>query len=144
MNHGQPADPTPPVPDHILLFDGACSLCAGTVRFVTPRDPAGRVRFAPLQSDAARRILAAAGAPPNLPDSVVLVERGRVYTRSDAVLRLARLLRFPWPLLWGLVVVPRPVRDWVYDFVARRRHRWLGKRGACVEPTAELRQRFLE
>jgi predicted DCC family thiol-disulfide oxidoreductase YuxK len=125
----------------VLLFDGVCTLCNGFVRFVIERDPAGRFQFAPLQSDAARRLLGAAQQP--LPDSLVLVEDSRLFTRSTAALRVARGLRFPWPLAYVFVAVPRPVRDWVYDAVARNRYRWFGRREICMVPTPELRSRFL-
>jgi len=125
----------------VLLFDGVCTLCNGFVRFVIERDPAGRFQFAPLQSDAARRLLSAAPQP--LPDSLVLVENGRLFMRSTAALRVARGLRFPWPLAYVFVAVPRPVRDWVYDAVARNRYRWFGRRDVCMVPTPELRSRFL-
>jgi predicted DCC family thiol-disulfide oxidoreductase YuxK len=126
----------------VLLFDGVCTLCNGFVRFVIDRDPAGRFQFAPLQSDAARRVLGAAPQP--LPDSLVLVENGRLFTRSTAALRVARGLRFPWPLAYLFVAVPRPVRDWLYDAVARNRYRWFGRRDVCMVPTPELRARFLD
>jgi predicted DCC family thiol-disulfide oxidoreductase YuxK len=125
----------------VLLFDGVCTLCNGFVQFVIQRDPAGRFQFATLQSDAARRLLQAAPQP--LPDTLVLVENGRVFLRSTAALRVARGLKFPWPLAFVLVVVPRPLRDWVYDIVARNRYRWFGRRDVCMVPTPELRARFL-
>jgi len=125
----------------VLLFDGVCTLCNGFVRFVIERDPAGRFQFAPLQSAAAARLLGVARPP--LPDSLVLLEEGRLFTRSTAALRVARGLRFPWPLVYAFVVVPRPVRDWVYDAVARNRYRWFGRRDVCMVPTPELRSRFL-
>jgi len=126
----------------VLLFDGVCTLCNGFVQFVIHRDPAGRFQFAPLQTGAARWLLATQGSLP-LPDSLVLVENGRLFTRSAAALRVARGLRFPWPLAYVLVAVPRPLRDWVYDIVARRRYRWFGRRDVCMVPTPELRARFL-
>jgi predicted DCC family thiol-disulfide oxidoreductase YuxK len=125
----------------VLLFDGVCTLCNGSVRFVIERDPAGRFQFAPLQSAAARRLLEKAPQP--LPDSLVLVEEGRLFTRSTAVLRIARGLGFPWPLAYLFVAVPRPLRDWVYDILASHRYRWFGRRDACMVPTPELRSRFL-
>ena len=78
-----------------------------------------------------------------LPDSVVLIEDGRVYTRSTAALRIVRRLVFPWPLIYALMVVPRPLRDMVYDLIARHRYWWFGKRDACMVPTPEIRARFL-
>ena len=127
----------------LLLFDGVCNLCNGFVQFVIARDPAGRFQFAPLQSAAAARVLrdARVGAP--LPDTVVLVENGRTFTRSTAALRVARGLRAPWPLAYACIIVPRPVRDWMYDFVARHRYRWFGKKDARMVPTPDVRDRFL-
>ena len=125
----------------MLLFDGVCTLCSGSVRFVIERDPGGRFQFAPLQSEAARRLLEK--SPQLLPDSLVLVEDGRPFTRSTAVLRIARGLRFPWPLAYVFVAVPRPLRDWVYDILASHRYRWFGRRDVCMVPTPELRSRFL-
>ena len=125
----------------MLLFYGVCNLCNASVRFIVERDPAGRFQFAPLQSAAARRLLAAAPQP--VPDSLVLVENGRLFTRSTAALRVARGLRFPWPLTFVFVAVPRPLRDWAYDIVARHRYRWFGRRDVCMVPTTELRSRFL-
>ena len=126
-----------------ILFDGVCNLCNGFVQFVIARDPSSRFRFAALQSAAAAHLLASNGAPPSLQDSVVLVEGSRVFTRSTAALRIVRWLRFPWPLAYAFVVIPRPIRDGVYDLVARRRYRWFGRRDACMVPTPELRARFL-
>ena len=127
-----------------MLFDGVCNLCIGSVQFIIARDPDARFRFATLQSDAAKRLLRDAGVAEPYPDSVVLVEGGRVYTRSTAALRVARRLRAPWTLAYALVIVPRPLRDWIYDVVASRRYSWFGKRAACMVPTPELRSRFLD
>ena len=127
-----------------ILFDGVCNLCNGFVRFVVARDPAARFRFAALTSPAAARVLREAGVTPPLPDSMILIEEGRVFMRSDAPLRIARGLSCPWPLLYGFIVVPRVIRDRVYDFIAGRRYRWFGRREVCMVPTPELRQRFLD
>jgi predicted DCC family thiol-disulfide oxidoreductase YuxK len=126
-----------------ILFDGVCNLCNGFVRFVITRDPGARFRFAPLSSPAAARLLAEAGVTLPVPESIVLVEDGGVSYRSDAALRVARGLTFPWWLASGLIVVPRVIRDRVYDFIAARRYRWFGRRESCMVPTAELRGRFL-
>jgi predicted DCC family thiol-disulfide oxidoreductase YuxK len=128
----------------VVLFDGVCTLCNGAVQFVIRRDPARRFQFAALGSPAAARILRDVGGPASLPDSLVVVEDGRVYVRSTAALRIARRLRFPWPLLAALVVVPTPIRDAVYDFVARHRYRWFGRKDACMLPPAGARDLFLE
>ena len=127
-----------------ILFDGVCNLCNGFVQFVIARDPHARFRFAALSSDAAKKLLENSSVRESIPDSMVLVQDGKVYFRSDAPLRIARGLTFPWPLLYGLVIVPRCLRDWVYDFIAARRYRWFGRRDVCMVPTPELRQRFLD
>ena len=126
-----------------ILFDGVCNLCNGFVRFVIERDPDAHFRFAALSSDAAGKLLASTGAGDPLPDSIVLLQDGRVYVRSDAPLLIARGLRFPWPLLAAFLIVPRFVRDRVYDFIAARRYRWFGRRDVCMVPTPDLKQRFL-
>ena len=127
----------------VVLFDGVCNLCNGTIRFIIERDPQARFQFATLQSPAAAALIGAHIDRASLPDSVVLVDAGRVHVRSTAALRIARQLRFPWPLAWIFIVVPRPIRDWVYDVIARHRYRWFGRRDECMVPTPELRNRFL-
>jgi predicted DCC family thiol-disulfide oxidoreductase YuxK len=127
-----------------ILFDGVCNLCNGFVRFVIARDPAARFRFAALTSPAAAEVLRDAGVAAPLPDSIILLEDGRAHFRSDAALRISRGLPFPWPLLYGFIVVPRVIRDRVYDFIAARRYRWFGRRDVCMVPTPDLKQRFLD
>ena len=137
--------------DHpTILFDGVCNLCNGAVQFIIRRDPGARFRFAALDSSAARSLLAGVPQVPKLPDSIILVEPGagaaaaaRISTQSTAILRIARGLRFPWPLVSIFMIIPRPIRDWVYAVVARNRYRWFGKRESCMVPTAELESRFL-
>lgn len=128
----------------LVLFDGVCNLCSASVRWIVARDRAERFRFAALQSDAAREALAAARAPAELPDSVVLVADGRVLVRSDAAIGIARRLGFPWSLAAAALVLPRFVRDGIYGWIARNRYRWFGKQDACMVPTPALRARFLD
>jgi predicted DCC family thiol-disulfide oxidoreductase YuxK len=130
----------------VICFDGDCNLCNGFVQFVIPRDPGGRFRFAPLKSEVAIRLLRESGAHDLAGgdvSTVVLIERGRHFVRSAAVLRIARGLRFPWPLMYGLVIVPRPLRDWAYGVIARNRFRWFGERDRCLVPGPETANRFL-
>ena len=141
----------------VVLFDGVCNLCNGAVQFVLDhersRPGAESVRFAALQSEAAQGVLAQVVGPEQAralregqhgaPDSIVVVEGGKVHTSSDAALRLARHLRAPWRWLGVLWVVPRPLRDLVYRWIARNRYRWFGKDDTCRVPTPELRARFL-
>ena len=132
----------------IVLFDGVCHLCAGTVRFIISRDRRGRFRFAPLASAAGRRTLAAAGAPlPETgepPESLILVADGRTHERSGAALRIAAGLDGGWPLLAVFLVIPAPLRDLAYRFVARNRYRWFGRKSACELPPTEESWRFLD
>jgi predicted DCC family thiol-disulfide oxidoreductase YuxK len=131
----------------IILFDGACNLCSGAVRFVIARDPHAQCRFASLQSSAARAACAKVGydLPASAtPSTIVVIEGGRVLERSDAVLAIARRMRFPWPVLGVFRALPRGLRDVLYGFVARNRYRWFGRSDACMAPTSELRGRFLD
>lgn len=142
-------DPSPSQPSHlkqpIVLFDGVCNLCHASVQFIIDRDPAGRFRFASLQSDVAKDLLAARGQKPPTgdPDSILLLEGDRVSSHSTAALRIARRLRGAWKLLALCLVVPRPVRDFVYRYIARNRYRWFGRSVECRLPSPALRGRFL-
>ncbi|MEX2528178.1 MAG: thiol-disulfide oxidoreductase DCC family protein [Gemmatimonadota bacterium] len=128
----------------ILLFDGVCNLCTASVRWVLPRDPDGNFRFASLQSEVGRKLLLDAGGNPEELDSVVLLEGGRLWERSTAALRVARKLKAPWPLLYAFILVPRPIRDWVYDLVARHRYRIFGRKEECMIPEPGVQERFLD
>jgi predicted DCC family thiol-disulfide oxidoreductase YuxK len=127
----------------VVYFDGFCNLCNGTVDFLIRRDRHRRLRYASLQSPRGQR---ECGATPDGedPGSVVLSYQGRLYYRSTAVLCAVALLGGPWRLVSVLRVVPPPIRDAVYRFVAARRYSWFGRRDACRVPTAEERDRFLE
>ena len=127
----------------LVLFDGVCNFCEGSVRFIIDRDPKGLFRFASLQSEAAEEVLRRYGRDPEQMSSVILVADGHVQTRSGAALRIARRLRFPWPLLYGFIILPPPLRNLVYDYIARNRYKWFGKKEECMVPTPEIRERFL-
>jgi predicted DCC family thiol-disulfide oxidoreductase YuxK len=127
----------------ILLFDGVCNLCNGLVQWVIAHDPEARFRFASLQSDAGRALLTQHRLPLDAMDTVVLLDGDAHWTKSAAALEAARRLGGLWTLTSILVLVPRPLRDAVYDWVARNRYARWGKRDACWLPTPELRARFL-
>jgi len=127
----------------LVLFDGVCNLCNASVSFIIERDPAARFRFAPMQSEAGGALLRRHGLSTLDLESMVLIEGGRCYTRSAAALRIARRLAWPWKLLCGLLAVPAPLRDALYNWVARNRYRWFGRSETCRLPTPELARRFL-
>ncbi|ANY74615.1 thiol-disulfide oxidoreductase DCC family protein [Paenibacillus ihbetae] len=127
----------------IVLIDGVCHLCQGLTRFIIQRDPACHFRFASLQSELGQSLLEQGGLTPDGGDTMVLIEKGRYYTRSQGALRIARRLRFPWPLAYAMIIVPRPIRDRAYRIVAKNRYRWFGRSEACMIPTPDIRRRFL-
>jgi predicted DCC family thiol-disulfide oxidoreductase YuxK len=127
----------------ILLFDGACNLCNGTVQFVIKRDPTGKFRFASLQSDFGQDFLRKNNLKMTDFDSVILVENDQFYTKSDAVLRGVKFMGSAWWLMQIFYIVPRFIRNAVYDIVARNRYKWFGAPTECWIPTPDLRARFL-
>jgi len=133
-----------PRPERVVVFDGVCPFCVGWVRRAIQLDRAGRLRFAPKQTEGARRRLLAAGCDPDLVESIVLIEGDRVWTQSDAALRIIGCLPFPHSLPAALRIVPRALRDFVYGVIARNRFRWFGRRDACYIPSAEVRSRFVD
>lgn len=133
-----------PSDEPVILFDGQCNLCDASVQFVLDHERDHELKFAPLESEAGRAILARYGLSPDDNSTVVLIANGQVYTRSTAALRIARHLRWPWRWLAALVVIPRPIRDALYRMIATRRYRWFGRREACRVPDPELAERFLD
>jgi len=128
----------------IVLFDGVCNLCSAVVVFTIERDQKRKFMFAPLQSGAGQALLKKFNLPAELFDSFVLVEDDRCYSRSTAALRVVKRLTGLWPVLYAVIIVPGPIRDWIYDFVARNRYRWFGRKDQCMVPTADMKSRFLE
>jgi predicted DCC family thiol-disulfide oxidoreductase YuxK len=128
----------------VILFDGVCNLCNRSVQFVIQRDAHHRFSFASLQSDFGQRQLRQMGLPPGARHSVLLIKDTRLFEKSDAALEIARYLSGGWPLLYAGKLVPRFLRDGLYDWVARHRYRWFGKREECMLPRPEWRARFLD
>jgi predicted DCC family thiol-disulfide oxidoreductase YuxK len=128
----------------VILFDGVCNYCDAVVNFLIRRDKKGRLRFAALQSKAGQRLLQVYGLPQEQFDSFVLIENGKAWNRSTAVLHLVPYLSGWWQ--WARIgwLAPRFFRDGIYNWVARNRYRWFGRRDSCMVPTAELRERFLQ
>lgn len=128
----------------LVIFDGVCNYCCGVVNSIIRKDPGGIFRFAPFQSDAAKRILEKYNYPADSLDSFVLIDEGKLYTKSEAGLRVQKLLGGIHKLLYAFIAVPAPVRDAVYDYIARNRYKWYGKKEECMIPDPEMRSRFLE
>jgi predicted DCC family thiol-disulfide oxidoreductase YuxK len=132
-----------------VLFDGECQLCDSSVQWLLSRDRGAALRFGSLQGETGAAVRARHPALPPLDETVVLVEepgtsRERVRVRSDGALAILARLGGAWRLAGLLRAVPRPLRDAVYRFVARRRKRWFGTLAACRVPTAAERARFLD
>ncbi len=127
----------------IILFDGVCRFCNGSVNFVLRHDRKDHFRFAPLQSEAGQALLAQHGIDPSKTDSFVLIEGRRASLKSAAALHTARHLGFPVSLLWAFIIVPAFIRNAVYDWIARNRYRWFGKMDACMVPDERVRRKFL-
>lgn len=127
-----------------LLFDGVCNLCNGWVDFVIRRDPKGRIKFAAMQSEEGSAALEGVGLSGDYLDSIILVDgEGRVRSASSGVLETLRRLKWPWPVFYLFIVVPPPIRDSIYRWIAARRYQWFGERHTCRVPTACERERFL-
>jgi predicted DCC family thiol-disulfide oxidoreductase YuxK len=125
-------------------FSTECATCAIPLCSSSSLATRGRTfDFAALESETSRHLLGEYVISGSLLDSVVLIEHGRLHTQSEAALRIARRLRFPWPLIFAFIVVPRPLRDLAYDLIARHRYLWFGKRDTCMVPTPELKARFI-
>jgi predicted DCC family thiol-disulfide oxidoreductase YuxK len=129
--------------DRVILFDGVCNLCNSWVLFVIDRDASGDFAFAPLQGLTAEELIALGSTEALKLNSLLLFDRGAIFDRSTAVLRVTRRLRGAWKLTSILLFVPRPLRDFAYSFVATRRYAWFGKTAVCRLPTPELQSRFV-
>ena len=127
----------------IVLFDGVCNFCNGSVNFMIEHDSAGYFKFAPLQSDTGKALLDKFGINPTAIDSIILVEDDKAYTYSTAALRIARKLGGIWSWFYILRFVPRPVRDFFYKLFATYRYKFFGNKDMCMMPTPEIRERFL-
>lgn len=128
----------------IVLYDGVCNLCNASVRFIINRDPDGLYRFAHLQSPTGRELALRYDIDTAITDSFVLIARDRASIKSDAWLAILESLGGIWSAARALRVIPRPVRDAVYDLVGRSRYRLFGKTAHCQTPTPDASRRFLD
>lgn len=127
----------------VIFFDGFCNLCNGAVQFTIERDKRNVFRYASLQSDFAKEKLLPYKVNPDELGSFILLEDGRVYKKSTAALKVAKKFKGLWPLLYAFIIVPKFIRDAVYDFIAKNRYKWFGKQETCWVPTPELKSKFL-
>lgn len=128
--------------ENIIFFDGHCNLCNSSVNFIIDRDSRALFKFASLQSELARERLS--GFPSEArPDSIALLQDGKLYWRSSAVLRIAKRMPGLWPLFTVFLIVPPFLRDGIYEWVAKNRYRWFGRQESCRMPEPGLKTRFL-
>ncbi len=127
----------------IILFDGVCNLCNGFVQFVLKIDTHKIFLFSSLQSEFGQNVLKRNLLSSTELTSVILLDKHKIYKKSEAVLQLFRLLGGFWSVLYLLIIIPSPIRDWVYTKIAQNRYSWFGKKESCWLPTPELKSRFI-
>lgn len=129
----------------LILFDGVCNLCNSSVLFVIKHDKKDRFMFAPLQSKIGKRVVEQFKIDTEKVDSILLYSKENgIKSKSSAALQIARQLRFPINLWSIFLIIPPFIRNWVYDYVAKNRYRWYGKKEECMIPTPELKAKFIE
>lgn len=127
----------------LIMFDGVCNLCNGFVNFIIVRDRENKFQFGSLQSPVVAGILKQHHYSTSDLSTVVLLENNKLYYQSTAVLKIARKLGGGWALLYGFIIIPRPIRDFIYNLVAKNRYKLFGRQDACMIPTPELRAKFV-
>ena len=127
----------------IILFDGVCNLCNSSVTFAIKRDKNDIFRFAALQSEIGMQLISKFKIDTSQTDSIILVEGNKYYEKSSAALHITKHLSGGWPLLYGFIILPKFIRNAVYDFIAKNRYKWFGKKESCMIPTPELQAKFL-
>jgi len=140
---GAPGSVKPFAPN-LVLFDGVCNLCSGSVQFIIKRDPKLKFQFASLQSRLGQEQLERFKLDKTILHSIILIREEHFLQRSDAALEIAKQLGGAWPILYVFKIIPRFFRDGMYDWVARNRYKFFGKKDSCWIPTPELKERFLE
>lgn len=128
----------------IVLFDGVCNLCNGSVQFMLKRDKKDQFVFGSLQGKTGQEYLRKFNMPADGFNSFMLVEGGRLYSKSTGALRMLKHIGGAWSLLYGFIIVPKFIRDTVYDFIATHRYKWFGKQDSCWLPTPALKAKFLD
>lgn len=127
----------------VILFDGECNLCNSSVQFIIKRDSKAIYQFASLQSKFGQQTINNYKLPKEI-DSFIYLEGETLHIKSTAALKVCKGLRGFWKALYVFILVPKPIRDNIYEFIARNRYKWFGKRDSCMIPTPELRNRFID
>jgi len=129
----------------LILFDGVCNLCNSSVLYVIKRDKKDKFLFAPLQSEIGKEIISNFNIDTQKTDSILLYnpEKNTITYKSSAALHIAERLGFPLNVMALFIIVPPFIRNWVYDYIAKHRYRWFGKKEACMIPTPELQSKFM-
>ncbi|HVM86633.1 MAG TPA: thiol-disulfide oxidoreductase DCC family protein [Puia sp.] len=128
----------------IVLFDGVCNLCNRSVQFIIRHDKKNQFLFGSLQGRYGQECLKKFNMPSDTFNSFMLIEGDKIYSRSSGALRMLKYLGIGWQLFYGLIIIPKFIRDGVYNFIARHRYKWFGKKEECWVPTPELKARFLD
>lgn len=129
----------------IILFDGVCNLCDASVQFIIKHDKKDVFRFVAIQSELGQQIIKYLGIDTSKTDSIILYEPGiAYYFKAEAALRIAKDLKSWHSILYIFIKVPNGIKNGVYDFIARNRYKWYGKKETCMIPTPELKEKFLD
>jgi len=128
--------------ERIILFDGECNFCDQSVQFIIKKDHRGHFKFASLQSEIGKKLLDNNNVPSDI-DSFVLIEDNHGYYKSSAAIHVCKNLKGAWKLLYFLIIIPKPLRDFCYEIVAKNRYKWFGTKASCMVPSPEQRKRFL-
>lgn len=131
------------MPQPIVLFDGVCNLCNNAVQFIIRHDKKKQFLFTSLQSEAGQKLLQEYDLPVNELNSFILIDNNKANTRSTGALKVFKKLDGGWPLLYAFIIIPKFIRDAVYNWVRKNRYNWFGKKDECMIPTPELKARFL-
>ena len=127
----------------VLLFDGICNLCNSSVQFIIKHDKNGKIKFSSLQSDIGKELLNSFDMSTDYIDSLIFIDKGKVHTHLGAVLRSTKYLNGLYPLLQVFLIIPKFLSNPIYNWIARNRYSWFGKRNECMIPTPEIQTRFL-
>ncbi len=128
----------------VILFDGVCNFCNYWVNFAIRHDRKNKLKFTPLQGETAKQLLPQFHINPTSLSSVIFIDDGKAYTQSSAAIQICKHLNGGWKLFYGLIIIPKFIRDFLYNIIARNRYKWFGKKESCMIPTPELKGRFLD